>query len=191
MNAQNSQPRAADSAHNADLRVVLSSVVTGEQWRGLFTQWVIDSDSAFSMTEVKDFSDRLRAAGKVKLDMGAGGEFVLAVENPVKCRQCTAINSGDRAYCLLCRSRIPKVTTTHDGPWHLDTSHGVFEIKDANGATVVELFGNDSARDGRNARLMAVAPELLAALNHLQANPNDPRAHRQALDAIKNAGGAL
>jgi hypothetical protein len=34
-------------------------------------------------------------------------------------------------------------------------------------------------------------PMLLAALNNLQANPNDPRAHRQALDAIKKAGGVL
>lgn len=33
----------------------------------------------------------------------------------------------------------------------------------------------------------AAAPELLAALNRLQANPNDPRAHRQALDAIAKA----
>lgn len=38
-----------------------------------------------------------------------------------------------------------------------------------------------------NARLIAAAPELLAALNRIQANPNDPRAHRQALDAINKA----
>lgn len=40
-----------------------------------------------------------------------------------------------------------------------------------------------------NARLIAAAPELLAALQELQANPNDPRAHRGALDAIAKAKG--
>ena len=32
---------------------------------------------------------------------------------------------------------------------------------------------------------------VLAALNTLQASPNDPRAHRAALDAIKLAGGVV
>ncbi len=41
-----------------------------------------------------------------------------------------------------------------------------------------------SPRVRADALLIAAAPELLAALNNLQANPNDPRAHRQALDAI-------
>jgi hypothetical protein len=35
-----------------------------------------------------------------------------------------------------------------------------------------------------NVMMMAAAPILLKALQHLQANPNDPRMHRQALDAI-------
>ena len=39
------------------------------------------------------------------------------------------------------------------------------------------------------ARLVAVAPRLLAALRKLQANPNDPRSHRVALDAIAEAAG--
>lgn len=36
-------------------------------------------------------------------------------------------------------------------------------------------------------RLMATAPRVLHALNHLQANPNDPAMHRLALDAIAAA----
>lgn len=44
-------------------------------------------------------------------------------------------------------------------------------------------------RQERLVREMAAGPVLLAALRELQANPNDPRAHRQALDAIKFAGG--
>lgn len=39
------------------------------------------------------------------------------------------------------------------------------------------------------ARLWATSPVLLAALRELQANPNDPRAHRLALDAIAQATG--
>ena len=35
-----------------------------------------------------------------------------------------------------------------------------------------------------NIALIAAAPDLLAALQYLQANPNDPRAHRVALNAM-------
>ena len=38
-----------------------------------------------------------------------------------------------------------------------------------------------------NAKLISAAPDLLAALDRLQAFPNDPRAHRQALDALTKA----
>jgi len=48
-------------------------------------------------------------------------------------------------------------------------------------ALVNRNFGKESVD---NAILMAAAPILLKALQHLQANPNDPRMHRQALDAI-------
>ncbi|TDN49206.1 hypothetical protein C7389_11257 [Azoarcus indigens] len=40
-----------------------------------------------------------------------------------------------------------------------------------------------------DARLIAAAPELLNALRELQANPNDPRAHRVAFGAIAKATG--
>ena len=48
-------------------------------------------------------------------------------------------------------------------------------------ALVNRNFGDDSIK---NVMMMAAAPILLKALQHLQANPNDPRMHRQALDAI-------
>ena len=38
-----------------------------------------------------------------------------------------------------------------------------------------------------NARLISAAPEILTALEAIQANPNDPSAHRIALDAIAKA----
>lgn len=37
--------------------------------------------------------------------------------------------------------------------------------------------------------LIAAAPALLAALDQLQSTPNDPRAHRQAFDAMTLARG--
>lgn len=43
------------------------------------------------------------------------------------------------------------------------------------------------AKQEANMRLWAASPKLLGALRELQANPNDPRAHRLALDAIKLA----
>ncbi len=41
-----------------------------------------------------------------------------------------------------------------------------------------------------NIALVKSAPLLLTALRELQANPNDPRAHRTALDAIAAATGS-
>lgn len=40
-----------------------------------------------------------------------------------------------------------------------------------------------------DAILLAAAPDLLRALDRLQANPNDPAAHREALDAMRRARG--
>lgn len=52
-------------------------------------------------------------------------------------------------------------------------------------ATGEGRFTRDSMeRAARNAPLIAAAPALHFALMHLQANPNDPRAHRLALDAL-------
>jgi hypothetical protein len=44
-------------------------------------------------------------------------------------------------------------------------------------------------QDIPNFKLMATAPELLEALREIQANPNDPRCHRKAMDAMKKATG--
>jgi hypothetical protein len=46
---------------------------------------------------------------------------------------------------------------------------------------------DDAVDHEANAARIAAAPFLLQALRELQANPNDPRAHRTALDAIKEA----
>lgn len=43
----------------------------------------------------------------------------------------------------------------------------------------------------KNLALMASAQLLLDALDRLQANPNDPRMHRLALDAMKAARGEI
>lgn len=40
-----------------------------------------------------------------------------------------------------------------------------------------------------DARLLTSSRTLLKALREIQANPNDPRCHRHALDAIKEAIG--
>lgn len=63
--------------------------------------------------------------------------------------------------------------------------------------TITEIIadGLDASVDGRGfgiehlraTRLANAAPAMLKALNNLQANPNDPRAHREALDAINLA----
>lgn len=43
--------------------------------------------------------------------------------------------------------------------------------------------------DCANARLIAAAPQLLQALIKLQANPNDPRMHHEAMNAMEAATG--
>lgn len=79
------------------------------------------------------------------------------------------------------------------GPWACDydrredryllrgeSSFGHFCGWGADGVTTEE-------EDQANIRLIVAAPELLAALDRLQSMPNDPRAHRQALDALAKA----
>lgn len=84
------------------------------------------------------------------------------------------------------------------GPWAVNTAG----TGDSKGRIVIDeiyVYAPDSGADDvaiaadiadpltgqpseANARLIALAPTLLAALRELQANPNDPRAHRTALD---------
>lgn len=45
------------------------------------------------------------------------------------------------------------------------------------------------AEEEANARLAAAAPDLFTALDNLQSRPNDPAAHRMALDALAKARG--
>lgn len=72
------------------------------------------------------------------------------------------------------------------GPWSAPLTYGAskFEIQGQRGPTWKAVAVVDRIED---AHLIAAAPRLLAALRSLQANPNDPRAHRGALDAIAEA----
>lgn len=70
------------------------------------------------------------------------------------------------------------------GPWSNDFN---VEISVGHKSICGMRFPFDEEEHQANAWLIAAAPDLLAALNALQANPNDPRAHRQALDAIAKA----
>lgn len=78
------------------------------------------------------------------------------------------------------------------GPWRVTTErtrpHQAFSIRGPQGQAIAETVEDHSTVNAEtNARLLAAAPALLAALDNLQANPNDPRAHRQAFDAMKGA----
>lgn len=76
-------------------------------------------------------------------------------------------------------------------PWSTG-GNSVFKtvLKDAKGNSIAS-GGNNRAVQGEvlenSLRLASAAPELLAALKNIQANPNDPRAHRQAMDAMTKA----
>lgn len=89
------------------------------------------------------------------------------------------------------------MTSKHTpGPWIAKPLYSVNGSADA-------LFWEDRSKPGLHTRrlddkgafshadasLIASAPDLLAALDNLQANPNDPRAHRVAMDAMRKARG--
>ena len=76
-------------------------------------------------------------------------------------------------------------------PWAVrDTSNGGLAVVDADGNPIVlcslymEFGSLTRAQAAANATFIAAAPATHAALVELQANPNDPRAHRTALDAM-------
>jgi hypothetical protein len=60
-----------------------------------------------------------------------------------------------------------------------------------NGKPVANPYGVQPEVARKNAVLMASAPLLLAALDRLQANPNDPRCHGEAIAAMKAARGQI
>jgi hypothetical protein len=76
------------------------------------------------------------------------------------------------------------------GPWTLNPARStrVDLIDNAKGHAIGEIVWVD-VRNPADALLIKASPDLLAALRELQANPNDPRAHRTALDAIAKATG--
>ncbi len=76
------------------------------------------------------------------------------------------------------------------GPWAISKLASPdyapqFAIYAADERKALAIATNNNAQ--ANARLIAAAPQLLHALNHLQANPNDPAMHRLALTAISAA----
>ena len=81
------------------------------------------------------------------------------------------------------------------GPWFRNIRpaskfNTVWADRNTHVARVVVMGLPESEVEG-NIALIAAAPETLAALQLLQANPNDPRAHAQALRAIASALGDL
>jgi hypothetical protein len=85
------------------------------------------------------------------------------------------------------------------GPWVADLETYPVMVRSASETwPLVDELGNEEGRAGifvantgdneANARLIAAAPDLLAALREIQANPNDPRAHRTALDVLAKVG---
>ena len=82
------------------------------------------------------------------------------------------------------------VTTTGEGFYRPDSA----ARGEANAARIVACVNACEGMSGpvaEIARLRASNAELFEALDILQASPNDPRAHRRALDSLSNAGGAL
>jgi hypothetical protein len=76
------------------------------------------------------------------------------------------------------------------GGFHGYSDWSTFAVRDARNVALAEIghIDRSSAVHAKSlAALFAAAPALLMALNRLQANPNDPCAHREALDAINLA----
>jgi hypothetical protein len=84
----------------------------------------------------------------------------------------------------------------------MPTAHtpGPWKLSEKNPDAVISSVGNyvadcgasmiiPPAEQAANARLIAAAPDLLSALDHLQSSPNDPRNHRRALNALAKARG--
>lgn len=107
-------------------------------------------------------------------------------------RPCDLYNAKAKRDALQAALRgvfpeIPAPAADH-AQWTFRTGcapHFQGQIYDETTGATVAISYNDET--GTHARLMAAAPDLLAALDRLQSMPNDPRAHRQAFDAIAKA----
>ena len=95
------------------------------------------------------------------------------------------------------------MTTRHTpGPWHRMNikkqgtcwAH-VYSIDNTPIAHILPIHKDGERKsadfdiESANCALVSAAPEMLEALDYLQSMPNDPKAHRVALDAIKKARG--
>ena len=82
---------------------------------------------------------------------------------------------------------IPELPEWKRG-WHVAGHKDLF-VNHENGNTIAGMLGTRKYAPLEElqaaAKLVAAAPRILLALQVLQANPNDPAAHRMALDAIK------
>jgi len=92
----------------------------------------------------------------------------------------------------------PAQSTHTPGPWHegqgngegsiFMTGEGRMRMTD-HGTSLYPICrmtrGWEEGEDAANARLVAAAPDVFAALVELQANPNDPKAHGKALAAFR------
>lgn len=84
-------------------------------------------------------------------------------------------------------------TRTIDGSKHLVIIGNEFKLAEVESAhdDIENPYTVPADEAEANWHLMASAPLLLEALDYLQANPNDPRAHRMAFDAMKLARGEV
>lgn len=88
------------------------------------------------------------------------------------------------------KTNAARVAEHTPGPWYLSVP---FESQYLQGKQIqlgnarecaIAVIRFNNPEQVANARLILSAPALLAALDYLQSSPNDPRAHRAALDAL-------
>ena len=81
---------------------------------------------------------------------------------------------------------MKEIIKNYGDDWHTTPSGEGIAFSPCAGFDV-RPWGNENPINREVLDLIAAAPNLFRALNELQANPNDPRAHRVALDTLKKA----